>query len=337
MKGLIAVGSVAVTAIVLLCLGGPDALRPFEAAAQAVSEVSVAFVVDFSGSGGVQSACVEVPATDNEYQALDLFTEQEHEAAPTYNSSGLLCSIGGVPVSGCGQSDGDGFIYWSYWHGDSGSWEYSDTGAGGIVHSCNSEGEDCDLEGWKFEDPGRGNPSDPPPQLAANYSAICSSTTSTTTATPTTTTSATAPTPTTTPTTTSPHPAAGASTTTTTAVVTTTSSVSPQPSSHPPSSEASGGVAPEAAPAGAAGAGSPDAADTTTTPPALPEPSNGEGHTPAPTPRGTSSSRSAEAAARPLVRGGSAAWVAWVAVLAALVVLGTGSWRFAARRGRAKG
>jgi hypothetical protein len=168
-------------ATVVLALGGPGALLPLKAAAQAVTEVSVAFVVDFSGSGGVQSACVKVPSTDDEYQALALFTAQEHEAAPTYNSSGLLCSIGGVPSTGCGQAVGRQYIYWSYWHGDSGSWQYSNTGASGIVHACDAQGNDCDVEGWKFEDPGAGNPTDPPPSVAPDYASICSATSATTT------------------------------------------------------------------------------------------------------------------------------------------------------------
>ncbi len=187
MRRLVFLTAVTTAATVVLSLGGPGALLPLKNAAQALTDVSVAFVVDFSGSEGVQSACIKVPSTDNEYQALALFTEQEHEAAPTYNSSGLLCSIGGVPSSGCGQAEGNGYIYWSYWHGDSGSWQYSNTGASGIVHSCDPAGNDCDVEGWKFEDPGAGNASDPPPRSPPDYAAICSSgpaSTTTSTATP---------------------------------------------------------------------------------------------------------------------------------------------------------
>ena len=172
-----------------LALAGPYALAPFKDLAGAATEVSVAFVVDFGGADKVQVTCVKVPSTDNEYEALAAFTQQENEASPTYNDSGLLCSIGGIPNSGCGQSDGSGFIYWSYWHGDTGTWEYSNTGASGTVHGCNAQGEDCDIEGWRFEDPGSGNPSDPPPEATADYAAICP-----TTPPPTTTTSASAPT-----------------------------------------------------------------------------------------------------------------------------------------------
>jgi hypothetical protein len=172
-----------------LALAGPYALAPFKDVAGAATEVSVAFVVDFGGADKVQVTCAKVPSTDNEYEALAAFTQQESEASPTYNGSGLLCSIGGIPNSGCGQSDGSGFIYWSYWHGDTGTWEYSNTGASGTVHGCNAQGQDCDIEGWRFEDPGSGNPSDPPPEATADYAAICPATPP-----PTTTTSASPPT-----------------------------------------------------------------------------------------------------------------------------------------------
>ncbi len=159
-----------------LALAGPFALVPFKDAAGAATDVSVAFVVDFGGANKVQATCVQVPSSDNEYQALALFTQQEQEESPSYNNSGLLCSIGGMPGSGCGQSDGKGFIYWSYWHGDTGTWEYSNTGASATVHSCNTQGEDCDVEGWRFEDPGSGNPNDPPPDAAADFADICAAT-----------------------------------------------------------------------------------------------------------------------------------------------------------------
>ncbi len=106
-----------------LAWGGPDALVPLKDAAAATSQVSVAFIVDFGGSDKVDVGCVKVPSTDNGYAALLAFTQQEDVAPPTYANSGLLCSIGGIPSSGCGQVDGDGYIYWSYWHGDSGQGE----------------------------------------------------------------------------------------------------------------------------------------------------------------------------------------------------------------------
>ena len=106
-----------------LAWAGPDALVPLKDAVAATSQVNVAFVIDFGGSTKVDVGCVKVPSTDNEYQALAAFTQQEDVAPPTYANSGLLCSIGGIPPSGCGQADGNGYIYWSYWLGDSGNLE----------------------------------------------------------------------------------------------------------------------------------------------------------------------------------------------------------------------
>lgn len=174
MRRLVGAVGLLVAASVALSGGGPDALVPFKQAAGAASEVSVAFVIDFAGLAPTQVGCVTVPGTDNGYQALAAFTEQEHDAPPTYNGSGLLCSIDGIPNSGCGVGVSGGYIYWSYWHGDSGGWAYASTGASQTVHSCNEGGQDCDVEGWRFENPGKGNQTDPAPAALPDYSAICS-------------------------------------------------------------------------------------------------------------------------------------------------------------------
>jgi hypothetical protein len=149
-----------------LAAAGPDALVPFRDVAGAATEVSVAFVVDFGGSTGPVVACVKVPTGDNGYDALAAFTTQQQEVAPSYNSASLLCSIDGVPSSGCGQVTSDGYIYWSYWHGSSGAWAYASSGAFGSV-------QNGDVEGWRFEDPGKGNPGDPPPGSPPDYASIC--------------------------------------------------------------------------------------------------------------------------------------------------------------------
>jgi hypothetical protein len=160
-----------------LAAAGPDALVPFRAVAgAAASEVRVAFVIDFGGSAHASVGCVKVPASDNGYQALAAFTAQEHEQAPTYNSSGLLCSINDIPKSGCGQQVSDGYIYWSYWEAAAGKWKYADIGAFGAV----TNGE---IQGWRFQDPGKANPSDPPPTTLADFASICSSISSPTTTT----------------------------------------------------------------------------------------------------------------------------------------------------------
>ena len=169
------VGAMWVTAsAVALALGGPFALRPFVDAAGAASDVAVAFVVDFGGTSGQVSGCVTVPASDNGYAALAAFASQEHLAVPTYASSGLLCSIGGIPATGCGQATPGGYVYWSYFRGGTGRWAYASSGAFASVTPG-------DVEGWRFQDPGTGNPNDPPPRVAPDYGQLCAATVSTTT------------------------------------------------------------------------------------------------------------------------------------------------------------
>jgi len=160
-----------------LSLAGPLALRPFADAAHAAGsagEVSVAFVLDFGGSSGDQVVgCVTVPSSDTRYDALAAFVQEKGLTQPGYAPSGLLCSINGVPSSGCGQVIDGGYIYWAYFTGGAHGWVYSSTGAFGTV------GTD-DVEGWRFENPGSGNPGDPGPRTAPRYNAICGSTTPTT-------------------------------------------------------------------------------------------------------------------------------------------------------------
>ncbi len=158
-----------------LSLAGPFALRPFTDVAGAAGEVSVGFVLDFGGSSAnVVEGCVTVPASDNRYDALAAFTQERGLGAPSYAPSGLLCSINGTPSSGCGQLVAGGYIYWSYFTGGTGTWVYSNTGAGGTVTPG-------DVEGWRFQDPGSGRPNDPPPRFTADYATLCPTTSPTTT------------------------------------------------------------------------------------------------------------------------------------------------------------
>ena len=183
-----------------LALAGPFALRPFVDAAGAATEVAVAFVVDLGPSGGEVTGCVRVPASDNRYQALGAFLSQKGLAQPTYAASGLLCSINGIPASGCGETVPGGYIYWAYYVGSGSRWIYSSTGAAAPVGPA-------DVEGWRFQDPGTGHPNDPPPATKPRYAALCP----------------TPPPPTTTTTTTTrPHHGGGGHTTTTRPAATTT-------------------------------------------------------------------------------------------------------------------
>jgi hypothetical protein len=248
-----------------LAAAGPDALVPFRAVAgAAASEVQVAFVIDFGGSEHASVGCVKVPAGDNGYEALAAFTAQEHEQAPTYNSSGLLCSINGTPSSGCGQEVSDGFIYWSYWEAAAGKWKYADAGAFGAV-------TDGEIQGWRFQDPGKANPSDPPPTTSPDFAALCSSTSSPTTTTTTTTTPATSvgTSPTTTAESTDPSPG-------------TAPSLSGQGKSNgagPASTSSSGKGSSSSSPKGAAGRST----RTTDPPTKAPESNRGKGRSASPT------------------------------------------------------
>jgi len=164
-------------------LAGPFALRPFADVAGAAGTVTVAFVLDFGGSpAALVTGCVTVPDTDTRYDALSAFTASKGLAPPSYAPSGLLCSINGMPTSGCGQIVRGGYVYWSYFTGGPGSWSYSSTGASGTVTTN-------DVEGWRFQNPGSGRPNDPAPRATAVYRLHCSATpattTTTTTATPT--------------------------------------------------------------------------------------------------------------------------------------------------------
>ncbi len=157
------------SASAVLASSGPFALLPFgdlARAAAADTSVAVAFVVDFGGGAAPVVGCVKVPSGTNGYQALAAFTAQEQEQAPTYNASQLLCSINAIPGSGCGQSVPGGYVYWSYWQGGSGRWAYANTGAFAAV-------QPGDVQGWRFENPGQANPTDPPPAASPDYSAIC--------------------------------------------------------------------------------------------------------------------------------------------------------------------
>jgi hypothetical protein len=132
----------------------------------------VAFVIDL-GTGAPVVGCVHVPSSDNGYYALAAFAQQENLAAPTYAGSGLLCSIGGTPATGCGTPGPNGqYYFWSYWTmtDGSGRWAYSDRGAFTPVGDA-ANGQD--VEGWRFQNPGPDNATAPPPRSAPNYAAIC--------------------------------------------------------------------------------------------------------------------------------------------------------------------
>lgn len=163
------IGLLTAGAAAALALAGPLALRPFTDVAGAAGEVAVGFVVDLGLAGGPVTGCVTVPASDNRYDALAAFLAQHQLPAATFASSGLLCSIAGIPTTGCGQTVPGGYVYWAYYTGNGRHWQYASSGAFDPVGQQ-------DVEGWKFQDPGTGRPNDPPPAIPPNYGTLCAAT-----------------------------------------------------------------------------------------------------------------------------------------------------------------
>jgi hypothetical protein len=142
--------------------------------AAADGDVTVAFVIDFSGSAGapddgIVKACVAVQPGDNDSEALAAVATEEGFAAPRYNDKGLLCAIGGVPAKGCGQplDGGKKYDYWSYWQGSPSGWTYANTGP------AENQVDSAIVQGWRWEDPGAANPTDPKPRGPSTPGSIC--------------------------------------------------------------------------------------------------------------------------------------------------------------------
>ena len=151
---------------VLVALVIPTAALPGTCAA-AAGELRVSVVIDDgSGAGAV---CVTVPSGST---GADVLVERARvlgTPAPRWDGSGLLCALDGVPASGCGERTDDGYLYWSYWRGDTGTWQYSSVGPATRRVSAGA------VEGWRFV-AGAGNPTDPPPRHAPDADAICGTT-----------------------------------------------------------------------------------------------------------------------------------------------------------------
>src|ERR1700722_16256779 len=173
--GLFVGGAAAVLAPV-----GPGALVPLKmaiASADSVgSDVYVAVGVGFGGGPPPPSIgkCVPVPSSGHDADALAAVVGTGNVA---YNNSGLLCAIDNYPTNGvqdCGQSVGAGkYDYWSYWHGETGTWVYANNGPAeqSVSNPAN------DVLGLKFQTDKPATPADPPPTVAPSYAQICNSST----------------------------------------------------------------------------------------------------------------------------------------------------------------
>jgi hypothetical protein len=140
---------------------------PLSAQLTAADQVDVAVVIDFGPTSDhsprVRIDCLKVAAGSNGSTALASATTALNLAAPTYNDTGLLCSIDGYPGSGCAGNDYD---YWSYWHGGS-SWSYANVGPAGWTVT------NGDVEGWRYQNPSSATASDPPPGAPTTFAGAC--------------------------------------------------------------------------------------------------------------------------------------------------------------------
>jgi hypothetical protein len=104
--------------------------------------ICVALVVDAHSIGGpVSTGCAKV---DRGATGVDVLEAAGHTV--TFRSDGLLCTIDGLPRSGCSAVDDT--HYWAYFHRAPGStrWSYSDEGPS-TYRPVNDS-----TEGWVYDD-----------------------------------------------------------------------------------------------------------------------------------------------------------------------------------------
>ena len=147
---------------------GLGAALPGATPALAAGARGIALVIQLGeGRDSIIDLCVAEPAGVSGAQALADGLRQAGLAAPTYATSGLLCSIAGRPATGCGVRTAAGYQYWAYFHGSASGWTYAADGPGTHLASPDS------AEGWRFEGAGSGHPNDPGPVVAADPVAVC--------------------------------------------------------------------------------------------------------------------------------------------------------------------
>lgn len=162
-------GRVALGLVVALCAAtGASSVLPARAAAaahagdgdgaQAASaKICVALVVDARSIGSdVSTSCAKVAKGSTGVQVLQA---AGHSLA--FRSDGLLCTIDGLPKSGCSAVDDTHF--WAYWHRAPGSttWTYSSEGA------ATYEPVNASTEGWVYDNGTKISPQNVP------YAKIC--------------------------------------------------------------------------------------------------------------------------------------------------------------------
>ena len=135
--------------------------------------ICVALVVDGRSLGSnVTTACATVPRGAT---GIDVLEAAGHRVG--FRSDGLLCTIDGLPKTGC--ADIDDSHYWAYFHRAPGrtKWVYSSEGP------STYQPVNASTDGWVFDDGSTRTPENVP------YATICTSENTTPSAHPTTTTS----------------------------------------------------------------------------------------------------------------------------------------------------
>ena len=141
-------------------LAAPAGAAPAALCSQSRSDGKprVAVVIDHGSS--IDARCIEIDGNMNGAQFLALRAQILNVPQPTYNASGLLCSIDGYPRTGCGEKTGNTYAYWSYWDGRSGRWVFARIGP------ASRRMTDGAMEGWRFQQEGSLESSGNPPRYA---------------------------------------------------------------------------------------------------------------------------------------------------------------------------
>ncbi len=154
--------------LLLMVTGGIVFLAAWPMLSAAQDTNQVALVVR-EGDTSIQTACVEF--TEPQINGLDVLARSGLNITLDAQGMGaLVCSINntGCPANDClcqCSGGGDDCIYWSYWHQESGAWDYSLAGASLFQVS------DGAIEGWSWG-PGASTDAIPPPDLT--FSDVCS-------------------------------------------------------------------------------------------------------------------------------------------------------------------
>ena len=148
-------------------LAAPAGAAPAALCSQSRSDGKprVAVVIDHGSS--IDARCIEIDGNMNGAQFLALRAQILNVPQPTYNASGLLCSIDGYPRTGCGEKTGSTYAYWSYWDGRSGRWVFARIGP------ASRRMTDGAMEGWRFQQEGSLESSGNPPRYAPDRNGIC--------------------------------------------------------------------------------------------------------------------------------------------------------------------